>query len=58
MINNNHLKITRFDNEQAFGLHQKIANELDIKFLFTRPYTSKDKGRGENRNNLISRVYP
>lgn len=34
-----------FDNDQAFGLHQEIAQELNIKTFFTRPYTSQDKGK-------------
>ena len=58
MKNNGHLKTMTFGNDQAFGLQQEIANELNIKTFFTRPYTSQDKGSVENRNNLISRVYP
>ena len=47
-----------FDNDQAFGLHQEIAQELNIKTFFTRPYTSQDKGSVENRNGVIRRFYP
>ena len=58
MKNNLHLKTMTFDNDQAFGLHQEIANELNIKTFFTRPYTSQDKGSIENRNGVIRRFYP
>ena len=58
MKNNQHLKTMTFDNDQAFGLHQEIANELNIKTFFTRPYTSQDKGSIENRNGVIRRFYP
>ena len=47
-----------FDNDQAFSLHQEIADELNIKTFFTRPYTSQDKGSIENRNGVIRRFYP
>ena len=47
-----------FDNDQAFGLHLEIAEELNIKTFFTRPYTSQDKGSIENRNGVIRRFYP
>ena len=58
MKNNPYLKTMTFDNDQAFGLHQEIANELNIKTFFTRPYTSQDKGSVENRNGVIRRFYP
>ena len=58
MKNNQDLKTMTFDNDQAFGLHQEIANELNIKTFFTRPYTSQDKGSIENRNGVIRRFYP
>ncbi len=58
MKNNRHIKTMTFDNDQAFGLHQQIAQELNIKTFFTRPYTSQDKGSVENRNGVIRRFYP
>lgn len=58
MKNNRHIKTMTFDNDQAFGLHQQIAEELNIKTFFTRPYTSQDKGSVENRNGVIRRFYP
>ncbi|CAN5215843.1 hypothetical protein BH20BAC1_BH20BAC1_05050 [soil metagenome] len=58
MMGNKHLKTMTFDNDQAFGLHQEIAGELNIKTFFTRPYTSRDKGSIENRNGVIRRFNP
>ena len=58
MKNNKHLKTMTFDNDLAFSLHQEIAEELNIKTFFTRPYTSQDKGSIENRNGVIRRFYP
>ena len=52
------LKTMTFDNDQAFSLHEKIANELKIKTFFTRPYTSQDKGIIENRNGVIRLFFP
>ena len=40
MKNNQHLKTMIFDNDQAFSLHQQIADILNMKTFFTRPYTS------------------
>lgn len=47
-----------FDNDQAFSQHQKIAQTLNIKTYFTRPYTSQDKGTIENRNGVIRLFFP
>lgn len=58
MKNNKDLKTMTFDNDQAFGLHQEIAKQLNVKTFFTRPYTSQDKGSIENRNGVIRRFYP
>lgn len=52
------LKTMTFDNDQAFCLHEEIAQKLNIKAYFTRPYTSQDKGSIENRNGVIRRFYP
>ena len=47
-----------FDNDQAFSQHEKIAEALNIKTYFTRPYTSQDKGTIENRNGVIRMFFP
>lgn len=52
------LKTMTFDNDQAFSLHESIAQELSIKTYFTRPYTSQDKGTIENRNGVVRRFFP
>jgi len=46
-----------FDNGPAFFYHEKMAKALGIKTYFTRPYTSKDKCRVENRNRLIKHFF-
>ena len=58
MKHNRHLKTITFDNDQAFSLHRQIAKGLNIKFFFTRPYTSHDKENIENTNGVIRRFYP
>jgi transposase, IS30 family len=58
MEHRTHLKTMTFDNDQAFGLHEEIAQQLNIKTYFTRPYTSQDKGSIENRNGTIRRFFP
>ena len=52
------IKTMTFDNDQAFTHHQKIAEALNIKTYFTRPYTSQDKGTIENRNGVIRLFFP
>ena len=51
-------KTMTFDNDQAFSQHEKIAEALNIKTYFTRPYTSQDKGNIENRNGVIRLFFP
>jgi IS30 family transposase len=51
-------KTMTFDNDQAFSQHEKIAEALNIKTYFTRPYTSQDKGTIENRNGVIRMFFP
>jgi IS30 family transposase len=52
------IKTMTFDNDQAFSQHEKIANVLNVKTYFTRPYTSQDKGTIENRNGVIRQFFP
>ena len=47
-----------FDNDQAFSKHEWIAEKLNCKTYFTRPYTSQDKGSIENRNGVIRQFFP
>lgn len=42
------IKTITFDNGKEFAYHNKIAEDLNVKTYFTRPYTSQDKGTVEN----------
>ena len=46
------------DNGTEFADHEEIANELDIDFYFTHPYSSWEKGTNENTNGLIRQYFP
>lgn len=52
------IKTITFDNGKEFAEHQKIAQLLNAKTYFTRPYTSQDKGTVENRIGVIRRFFP
>ena len=52
------VKTITFDNDLAFSKHLKIAESLDAKTYFTRPYTSQNKGSIENRNGVIRQFFP
>lgn len=52
------VKTITFDNGKEFAYHHKIANDLNVKTYFTRPYTSQDKGTVENRIGIIRRFFP
>ncbi len=52
------IKTMAFDNDKAFSQHQKIAEVLNLKTYFTRPYTSYDKGTIENRKGVIRLFFP
>jgi IS30 family transposase len=47
-----------FDNDKGFADHLTVANTLNVKTYFTRPYTSQDKGTVENRIGQIRRFFP
>ena len=47
-----------FDNDKGFANHMEVANTLNVKTYFTRPYTSQDKGTVENRIGQIRRFIP
>ena len=52
------IKTITFDNGKEFAYHHKIAEDLNVKTYFTRPYTSQDKGTVENRIGVIRRFFP
>lgn len=47
-----------FDNDKGFADHMMVANDLNAKTYFTRPYTSQDKGTVENRIGQLRRFFP
>jgi len=47
-----------FDNDKGFAEHMNVANKLNVKTYFTRPYTSQDKGTVENRIGQLRRFFP
>lgn len=52
------IKTLTFDNGKEFSYHYKLAELLNVKTYFTRPYTSQDKGTVENRIGVIRRFFP
>jgi IS30 family transposase len=57
-FNSSWIKTITFDNGKEFAHHHKIANDVNAKTYFTRPYTSQDKGTVENRIGVIRRFFP
>lgn len=47
-----------FDNDKGFSEHMDIAKKLSVTTYFTRPYTSQDKGKVENRIGQLRRFFP
>lgn len=47
-----------FDNDKGFADHMKVSDALNVNTCFTRPYTSQDKGRVENRIGQLRRFFP
>jgi IS30 family transposase len=52
------VKTLSLDNGKEFAQHQKIGDLLTTKNYFTRPYTSQDKGKVENKIGVIRRFFP
>lgn len=52
------IKTITYDNGKEFAKHYEIADLLNVKTYFTRPYTSQDKGTVENRIGVIRRFFP
>ena len=52
------IKTITYDNGKEFAKHYQIADLLNVKTYFTRPYTSQDKGTVENRIGVIRRFFP
>ena len=52
------VKTLTYDNGKEFAKHHEVADSLNVKTYFTRPYTSQDKGTVENRIGVIRRFFP
>jgi len=52
------IKTITGDNGKEFSDHEKIAEYLNIKFYFARPYHSWERGSNENLNGLIRQYIP
>lgn len=57
-FNSSWIKTITYDNGKEFAKHYEIADLLNAKTYFTRPYTSQDKGTVENRIGVIRRFFP
>jgi IS30 family transposase len=47
-----------FDDDKGFASQIDVANSLNVKTYFTRPYASQDKETVENRIGQINRFFP
>lgn len=45
------------DNGKEFANHFNIANELNIKYYFAKPYHSWERGANENLNGLVRQYF-
>jgi IS30 family transposase len=52
------VKTVTFDNGKEFTLHENIADELDCKTYFAKPYHSWERGQNENANGLLRQYFP
>ena len=46
------------DNGKEFANHESIAEKLDVKFYFAKPYHSWQRGANENLNGLVRQYIP
>ena len=46
------------DNGKEFAKHEEIAQKLEIKFYFCKPYHSWERGANENINGLTRQYMP
>lgn len=51
-------KTITFDNGGEFAAHESMAEKLDCKIYFAKPYHSWERGLNENTNGLLRRYYP
>jgi IS30 family transposase len=54
----NYVHTITFDNGLEFAQHMDVANELDCKTFFAKPYSSWQRGLNENHNGLLRQYFP
>ena len=47
-----------FDNGKEFAHHEAVAEALDCKTYFAKPYHSWERGQNENANGLLRQYFP
>lgn len=52
------VKTLTFDNGTEFSCHRRVAEALEAKAYFCKPYRSWEKGAVENMNGLIRQYFP
>lgn len=52
------VKTITFDNGKEFTLHEEIAEEIECKTYFAKPYHSWERGQNENANGLLRQYFP
>lgn len=54
----NWVKTITLDNGKEFCLHKRMADNLDCKTYFAKPYHSWERGQNENANGLLRQYFP
>ena len=47
-----------FDNGKEFAYHEEVANAIQCKTYFAKPYHSWERGQNENANGLLRQYFP
>src|SRR5690606_2998206 len=47
-----------FDNGKEFAHHEAVAEAMDCKTYFAKPYHSWERGQNENANGLLRQYFP
>lgn len=47
-----------FDNGKEFAKHEQVAQSLECKTYFAKPYHSWERGQNENANGLLRQYFP
>lgn len=58
LLQNEIVKTITFDNGKEFAGHEQIAEKLNCKCFFAKPYHSWERGANENTNGLIRQYFP